>query len=188
MRPDAMTTPPDPTRSASAEEPAPEEPPPSPASWRRLLPRRRPSPQPAGPGEEPTTVIPAPPTPERPGALRRRRRTLIDQRQDAVYHLGGLAFELHRRDLLAEEVMRRRAGEVAALDDSVRDIDIRLGELDRERRERRARPGSDAASGCCVHCRASFRAEARFCSNCGVALLPPSHGDEQPTATIAPLP
>ena len=77
------------------------------------------------PAEEATEVIPAPPRQERAGALHRRRRTLISQRQEAVYHLGGLAFELYRRDLLSEEVMRRRAGEIAMLDDTVRDIDIR---------------------------------------------------------------
>jgi hypothetical protein len=133
-------------------------------------------------------VIPAPPRPERAGALRRRRRGLISQRQEAVYHLGGLAFELYRRDLLTEEVMRRRAGEVALLDDTVRDIDARLGEIERERRERRSRSEADSSVGRCVRCHASFRAEARFCWQCGARLVPETQGDEQVTATIAPPP
>lgn len=189
MRPDAMTTPAD-------DAPVPEPPPadaarPAAPSLGRRLRRRRPEP-PAGatedaPADDATAAIPAPPAPDRPGTLRRRRRALIGERQDAVYHLGGLAFELYRRDLITEEVMRQKAGEVAALDDSVRDIDTRLWELDRRRRERRARDGDDPAAGCCLGCRAPFRPEARFCANCGLRLAPPSQGDEQPTAAIAPL-
>ena len=138
--------------------------------------------------EEATGVIPAPPRQDRAGTLHRRRRALIAQRQEAVYHLGGLAFELYRRNLLGEEVMRRRAGEVAMLDDTVRDIDIRLGEMDRDRRARRARSSPDLAAGNCVRCHASFAAEARFCWQCGARLVPESEGDEQVTASIVPPP
>jgi hypothetical protein len=119
--------------------------------------------------------------------LRRERRRLLTAREEAVYHLGGLAFELYRRDQLGEEVMRRRAGEVAMLDDTVRDIDARLGELDRERRERRGRrAAADEPAGNCLTCRAPFRAEARFCWQCGAQLVPTSGGDEQVTAVITP--
>ena len=184
----------DPAAPTPAEEtaPAPDAEPAGSTSWRRFLPRRRPAAGTADGAEEPveeaTGVIPAPPRPERAGALHRRRRALISQRQEAVYHLGGLAFELYRRDLLGEEVMRRRAGEVAMLDDTVRDIDIRLGEMDRERRARRGRSEADLSSGSCVRCHAPFRAEARFCWQCGARVVPESEGDEQVTATIAPPP
>jgi hypothetical protein len=120
-----------------------------------------------------------------PRRLRRDRRRLISRREEVVYHLGGLAFELYRRDMLHEEVMRRRAGEVAEIDDTVRDIDVRLGEIDRERRERRQRAPADPSAGCCLTCRSPFRADARFCWQCGAQLVPPSVGDEQPTAVIA---
>jgi hypothetical protein len=172
--------------------------------WRRWLPRRRPpaAAGPAAPGDEagpgpdgagdeapqPTEVIAPPPQVEGPGRLRRRRRKLLTRREEAVYHLGGLAFELYRRDMLGEEVMRRRAGEVALLDDTVRDIDARLGELDRERRERRRRAAPDAAAGNCLDCRAPFRAEARFCWQCGAQLVPSADGDEQVTAVISSRP
>ena len=166
--------------------------PPGSTSWRRFLPRRRPVASGAAGAEaqveEATEVIPAPPPRERVGPLRRRRRALIAQRQEAVYHLGGLAFELHRRDLLVGDVMRRRAGEVALLDDMVRDIDIRLGEMERDRRERRTRSGGELSAGSCVRCHAPFRAEARFCWQCGARVMPESEGDEQVTATIAPPP
>jgi hypothetical protein len=189
MPPDA-----DPDAPPPAEEtaPAPDGAPAGSASWRRFLPRRRPAPSGEAGAEAPadgeTEVIPGPPGRERAGALHRRRRALIEQRQEAVYHLGGLAFELYRRDLLGEEVMRRRAGEIAVLDDTVRDIDIRLSEMDRERRERRARSQGDLSAGSCVRCHAPFRAEARFCWQCGARVVPESEGDEQVTATIAPPP
>ena len=189
MPPDATPDAPTPAEETA---PAPDAAPAGSTSWRRFLPRRRPAPSGGSGAEAPaegaTEAIPATPAQERAGALHRRRRALIAQRQEAVYHLGGLAFELYRRDLLDEEVMRRRAGEVALLDDTVRDIDIRLSEMDRERRERRARSQGDLSAGNCVRCHAPFRAEARFCWQCGAQVVPESEGDEQATATIAPPP
>jgi hypothetical protein len=139
-----------------------------PAPGRRLF-RRRPPELPA-PGAEGV---------ETPGAagLRRRRRALTQQRQEAIYHLGGLAFELFRRDQLPAGVMRRRAGEVAEIDRTVGEIDAWLEEIDRVRRERkeaRKQPALAASAevGCCTRCRATFVAEARFCSRCGVAFGP----------------
>ena len=199
----AMPTPPDETPQTPSGE-APEAPPEGGApaagarSWRDWLPRRRqaaaePAPAPAaadgdGPPEQPTEVIPPPPKPDGPAKLRRERRRLLASREEAVYHLGGLAFELYRRDQLGEEVMRRRAGEVALLDDTVREIDARLGEIDRERKERRRRAPGDGIAGNCLACRAPFRAEARYCWQCGAQLVPTSDGDDQVTAIITPAP
>jgi hypothetical protein len=200
----AMPTPPDETPQTPPEQ-APEQPPEGgepPArsrSWRDWLPRRRAAEAEAAsapaatangdrPPEQPTEVIPPPPRPDGPGKLRRERRRLLASREEAVYHLGGLAFELYRRDQLGEEVMRRRAGEVALLDETVRDIDVRLGEIDRERKERRRRAPGDGVAGNCLTCRAPFRAEARYCWQCGTRLAPPSEGDEQVTAIITPGP
>jgi hypothetical protein len=121
-----------------------------------------------------------------PRRLRRDRRRLLSEREEAVYHLGGLAFELYRRDQLPEGVMRLRAGEVAKIDDTVRDIDARLSEVERERRERRNPVPADPAFGCCLVCRTPFRAEARFCWQCGTQVVPPPiGGDDQPTAVIS---
>jgi hypothetical protein len=133
---------------------------------------------------EPTEVIPAPPRPDGPGDMRKERRRLVTEREDTVYHLCGLAFELYRRDLLSDEVMRLRAGRVAEIDDAVRDIDVRLAEVERERRERKTRTPADPSAGCCLVCRAEFRAEARFCWQCGARLVPESVGDDQVTAAI----
>ena len=93
----------------------------------------------------------AAPAEEGPRQLRRRREQLLTEREETVYHLGGLAFELYRRDRLSDEVMRLRAGHVAQLDDEVRDIDARLSDVERERKERRVqvagRPGGGLLPG-----------------------------------------
>ena len=202
--PMSIQPPPDePVTPAEDAAPAPAD---EPTTRRRWMPRRRPA---AGPLPEATT--PAPPTDggtppsaadeplaepvpvatpaDGPRKLRRTRRRLLTRREEAVYHLGGLAFELYRRDMLAEHVMRVRAGEVAELDDTVRDIDVRLGEFDRERRERHLVEAPDPAVGCCLVCRTPFRAEARFCWQCGTQLVPTSYeGDEQATAVISATP
>jgi hypothetical protein len=133
---------------------------------------------------QPTEVVPAPPREEGPRQLRRRRERLLTEREETVYHLGGLAFELYRRDRLSDEVMRLRAGHVAQLDEEVRDIDARLSDVERERKERRVGSPADPSVGCCLVCRTPFRAEARFCWQCGTRLVPDTVGDEQPTAAI----
>ena len=135
--------------------------------------------------DESTQAIPAPPRPPAPRRLRRDRRRLLTRREAAVYHLGGLAFELYRRDLLPDGIMRSRAEQVAALDDSVRDIDTRLDEVERARHERRAREVADTSAGCCLVCRTPFEAQARFCWRCGTQIVPTSVGDEQVTAVIS---
>jgi hypothetical protein len=138
---------------------------------------------PASEAGEAVSVIPSASGPRR---LRRDRRRLLSEREEAVYHLGGLAFELYRRDQLPDGVMRLRAGEVAKIDDTVRDIDARLSEVERERRERRNAVPADPEFGCCLVCRTPFRAEARFCWQCGTQVVPPPiGGDDQPTAVIS---
>jgi hypothetical protein len=197
------TPPPDPTPAGDAAAPADDAAAAEAAPKRRWLARKRPAQTPAegapaqdasapdapaeGDGETaaiPEATTPAPPAPDGPRRLRRDRKKILSQREVAVYDLGGLAFELYRRDLLTEEVMVRRAQEVAQLDDAVRDIDARLGEIERERQERRHRAPADPDVGCCLVCRTPFRAEARFCSQCGAQVVPPPIGDEQPTIVI----
>lgn len=138
---------------------------------------------------QPTGVVATQPEPRPAGPrqLRRRREQLLTEREETVYHLGGLAFELYRRDRLSDEVMRLRAGQVAEIDDAVRDIDARLSDGERERKERRIGVPADPSVGCCLVCRTPFRAEARFCWQCGTRLVPDTVGDEQPTAAI-PMP
>jgi len=161
-----------PAPAAAADTPAPETP--APADGETAV-------VPAIEGE---VVVEAEDAAVRPGRLRRTRKKLVARREVAVYDLGGLAFELYRRDMLAEGVMRLRAQEIADLDDTVRDIDGRLSEVDAERRARRARTPADPSVGCCLVCRTPFLAEARFCWKCGTEVAPPPPADDQPTVAI----
>lgn len=107
------------------------------------------------------------------GRLRRKRKRLLSEREVTVYHLGGLAFELYRHDRLHPEVMQRRAGEIALIDETVHDIDLRLEQLAADRRNRRTRdPDPRTPVGNCVSCRAPFQVDARFCWQCGAQLAP----------------
>ena len=127
-----------------------------------------------------------PPRPNGPGRLRRDRRRLLTEREETVYHLGGLAFELYRRDMLPDDIVRARASDVARIDDRIRDIDVRLSDVEKVRRERRSAPIADPSAGCCLACRTPFDAQARFCSHCGAQVVPPAtHGDEQVTSVIS---
>jgi hypothetical protein len=129
-------------------------------------------------------------TPERtrPGVLRRRRRALVSKYEQGIFDLGGLALELHRRGLLAEEVMRRKAAEVSDLRGQVDQVDERLDEIRSERTERRhAGRGSGRT---CPECGARCSAKAKFCAECGTPLVAaetsaPAGTDDQPTIVIA---
>jgi|GEM_PF-626246 len=128
--------------------------------------------------EPPAADAPVEPPPLAGGGarLRRERRRLMAEREERIFHLGGLAFELYRRGLLTEGVARRRAGVIAELDEAVRTIDDRLRELDERRDARRGRAPAPApvarAAGCCLVCRAEFPDAARFCMQCGARLVP----------------
>lgn len=137
--------------------------------------------------DQPTGVVPAPPAgpPLNPGRMRRERDRLMEKRQETLYHLGGLAFELYRRDMLTEPVMRRRAEEVAEIDRGVFEIDAALATVDEDRRARReakreqqraAREERDKLKrpeGTCVSCGQPYAWGANFCLNCGSPIVRP---------------
>jgi hypothetical protein len=161
---------------------------------------------PHGDQDPPEASVPPPPPEVAPplaggrAHLRRRRRELLNRRAQAVYHLGGLAFELFRRDLLTEQVMRVRAEEVAELDRSVREIDERLLQLaERPPKVARTRKAKEEPAGECPSCGSPHTSVAAYCWNCGVKLPAPEpeasdaseaptgvvDGSEQPTEVIA---
>jgi len=113
----------------------------------------------------------------RPGVLRRRRRQLTATYEQAVFDLGGLAMELHGRGLLAEAVMRRRAAEVADIRTQIEELDARLEDVRRDRRERR-QAGRGGIT--CPQCGTRSQAGANFCASCGAALAPAGRMDEAP--------
>lgn len=104
----------------------------------------------------------------RPGVLKRRRRQLTGQYEQGIFDLGGLAMELHSRGLLAEDVMRRRAAEVADIRAQVDDLSAQLDQLRQDRQERRqaGRGGSIQ----CPACGFRSRSTANFCASCGAPL------------------
>ncbi len=182
--------------------------------WRRLIPRR-PAPAsdvadaPTDPevvaAAQRTQVIVAAPSPD--GAtglipvaegpppppvnrLRRERRKLMREREELVFHLGGLAYELHRRDLLTSEVAQRRATAIMKLDNAVHEIDTHLSAHDRARRA--GRRGGVVVSepvevGACLVCRAPFISDARFCSQCGARFAPIASWDASHTQILPPI-
>ncbi len=111
----------------------------------------------------------------RPGVLRRRRRQLTATYEQAVFDLGGLAMELHARGLLAEAVMRRKAAEVADIRTQIEELDARLEDVRRERRQA-GRSGGIT----CPQCGARSQAGANFCASCGAALAPAGGTDAGP--------
>ena len=110
----------------------------------------------------------------RPGVLKRRRRQLTSQYQQGIFDLGGLAMELHSRGLLAEDVMRRRAAEVADIRAQVDDLGAQLDQLRQDRQERR-RSGRGGSIQCPA-CGFRSRSTANFCASCGAPLTPAAAG------------
>ena len=123
--------------------------------------------------------------PERPpttGHLRRERRRLWDERQETVYHLGGLAFELQSRAIPGDALVARRAEVVREIDARIASIDAQLADLDDRRRQRRVRVPPPA--GYCLSCGAPYQTEAAFCSRCGARVhVPVDDADTQVIAT-----
>jgi hypothetical protein len=106
-----------------------------------------------------------PPRSPTTGQLRRERRRLWDERQETVYHLGGLALDLDSRAMLGDTLVARRAEVVHELDARIATIDEQLAEHDTHRRQRRVRVPPPA--GYCLSCGAPYQADAAFCSRCG---------------------
>jgi hypothetical protein len=108
--------------------------------------------------------------------LRRQRRRLLNQRDRMVFHLGGLAYELHLLGELSTPVAERRAGMISALDTTVRAIDAQLAARGSTTQSEQRLP---IVVGSCRTCHTLFVAEARYCMNCGAVLTPAE--DREPT-------
>lgn len=105
--------------------------------------------------------------------VERQRRVLAREREDALFHLGGVALELHRAGVLQDAVVARRAERLLDLDERFRLLDWRREALERERAARRGRAlPPEIEAGACLNCRATFATGAVFCAHCGVRLGP----------------
>lgn len=111
--------------------------------------------------------------------LRRQRRRLLQRREELLFHLGGLAYELHLLGELRPEVAQRRAGMVHEIDTTLQAIDAQL-----------VKSGDPSGTsgrlpivvGSCRTCHTLFVADARYCMKCGAPLAPPEAAFHAPNA------
>lgn len=112
----------------------------------------------------------APPSPEaaeRPGAreraaMRRRVRKVARMREALVRELGALLVEMERLGRRNDELLVRKAREVAALDDELAGLRTALGE-----RFTLERVVATGIAGSCRVCGSLLGTEDHFCSRCG---------------------
>jgi hypothetical protein len=112
-----------------------------------------------------------------PRGLRRQRRRLLDHRDQMVFHLGGLAYELHLLGELSAPVAQRRAGMIYELDATVSAIDAQLASRSSSKPSEQRLP---IVVGSCRTCHTLFVAEARYCMKCGAALAPAENREPTP--------
>jgi hypothetical protein len=120
----------------------------------------------------PTPAGQAPPSPEaaqRPGAreraaMRRRVRKVARTREALVRELGALLVEMERLGRRNDELLVRKAREVATLDDELAGLRTALGE-----RFTLERVVATGIAGSCRICGSLLGTEDRFCSRCGTA-------------------
>lgn len=100
-----------------------------------------------------------------PPELERRREELVSRFAQLQWDLGGIAYEMARREHYRLDVLTRRAAEL-------QQVDGELGEVERMLRLERA-----GAAGTCPACGALHAAGAGFCWQCGTALMPAAEGN-----------
>jgi len=109
--------------------------------------------------------------------LRRQRRRLLNTRDQLVFHLGGLAYELHLLGELNAPVAQRRAGMIYELDSTVSAIDAQLASRSSTKPSEQRLP---IVVGSCRTCHTLFVAEARYCMKCGAHLAPAENREPTP--------
>ena len=91
--------------------------------------------------------------------LRRERRALLSIREDRLRELGGLTFEMYRRDQFNEALVVERCAELVAIETRISEIDALVSGLGLRRRQQTI----------CT-CGAPILVGARYCPSCGRAL------------------
>lgn len=92
--------------------------------------------------------------------LEKRRDRLAKELVDAQWDLGGLAYEMARRDHFRLDVLTRQAAKL-------QQIDAELGEV-----ERMLKLDQAGAAGACGNCGALYAQGSVFCWQCGKDLMP----------------
>ncbi len=155
-----------PLTTAGTPDDAPAEPPPAPS----VDPPSVPDDATGGSGRTPSIAT-----------LRRERRDLFDQREEALYHVGGLAIDLRRRGVSDTELVNRRADLVLEMDQKIADLDQQLVDLNVRRKQK-----APVTAGYCMSCGAPFQQEAAFCFRCGARVLPPDPPEVEEPAEDTP--
>jgi ribosomal protein L40E len=88
-----------------------------------------------------------------PAALKREHRALLREREERIRDLGGLVFEMFRRDRFRVELVTERCADLVAIDARLEELDSLLAA---------ARHG-----GLRCECGAPLPWGAHFCANCG---------------------
>lgn len=88
-----------------------------------------------------------------PKALRRERRLLLREREQRVRDLGGLVFEMFRRDRFRVELVTQRCSELMALEERLDELTTLIS-------------GTGHATVRC-ECGAPVARGTHFCANCG---------------------
>src|SRR5437660_7351839 len=125
-----------------------------------------------------------PPPP--PGVLRRERRALLKFREERLRDLGGLVFEMYRRDRFREDLVVERCAELLELEGRLEELDSLLSFARHRTPQLRCacgaplawgahfcpncgRPAGERAVVACPACGHALPADARFCASCGSA-------------------
>jgi Double zinc ribbon len=88
-----------------------------------------------------------------PGALKREQRALLREREERIRDLGGLVFEMFRRNRFRVELVTERCADLVALEKRLAELDSLLSS---------ARHGGPRCD-----CGAPLAGGAHFCGNCG---------------------
>ncbi len=122
-----------------------------------------------GPDGEPGDLDVPEPLASSTRGLRRQRKRLLQRREEMLFHLGGLAYDLHLLGELEAPVITRRAGMIRTLDTTVDAIDAQLVSRGKSGGGQRL----PIVVGSCRTCHSLFVADARYCMTCGRTLAPP---------------
>lgn len=136
-----------------------------------------------------------------PAALKRERRALVREREERLRDLGGLVFEMFRRDRFRVELVTERCGDLVALDERLNELDSLLAAAQTRGGLRCAcgaplawgahfcancgRPAGPRPVVSCARCGAPLPADAQFCGRCGSAVEPQ---ETEPSADTEPEP
>jgi predicted amidophosphoribosyltransferase len=132
-----------------------------------------------------------------PAALKREQRALLREREERIRDLGGLVFEMFRRDRFRVELVTERCADLVALEERLSELDALLS-ASRRGGLRCAcgaplpwgahfcancgRPAGPRPVVSCARCGSPLPADVKFCSNCGSSVehQPEPSEDTQP--------